>query len=179
MQVRRWGAALVATALVALTPATAVADTRWFSDAKGDVSSSVDVHRVRVINGEPGTPAVRVTIVQEELQPGDVFDVWLDTDKGDVGPEYRASWIADSDSLGLFKVTSFADAGTPVSCPDFRVRGGLGDPRTRSYVFMPRPCLGNPHPVRVSVRAEREGGGSPVKDWAPGVLHFYGWVRQG
>src|SRR4051812_3299723 len=100
----RLGAALLVAGLVVLTPSAADAATRWFRDAQGDVASSVDVHRVRVINGEPGNPAVRVTVVQHELRPGDGFDVWLDTVAADPGPEYRAAWIADSDSLGLLKV---------------------------------------------------------------------------
>ncbi len=179
MKAHRLGAALVAATLVVLTPAAATAQTRWFRDSQGDVAPSVDIHRVQVINGEPGNAAVRVSVVQRALLPGDVFDVWLDTVPADPGPEFRAAWIADSDSLALLRVSSFSDQGVAVSCPGFRVRGDVSEPRTASHVLMPRPCLGNPHAVRVSVRAERQVGSRLVKDWAPGALQFYDWVRQG
>lgn len=178
MNLRRLIAAPLAAALVALTPLTGVAATRWFSDAHGDVASSVDVHRVRLINGTATAPAVRVTVVQRELRAGDGFDVWVDTDPGDAGPEYRASWFANSDSLGLSQVESFADPGVVVSCHAFRVRSAQDDAGERSHVLMPRPCLGNPDEVRVSVRAQRLVGQHVVKDWAPSVLHFYAWVAR-
>jgi len=179
MKATRRGAVLVAASLVLLTPSDAIAATRWFHDAHGDVGSSVDVHRVRVINGEPGDAAVRVTVVQRELRPGDGFDVWLDTVPTDPGPEYRAAWVADSDSLGLLEVESFSDSGVPVDCPGFRVQGDVSEPRTSSHVRMPRPCLGNPHRVRVSVRATRIVGDRFVADGAPGIHRFYDWVTQG
>ena len=97
MKALRLGAVLVAATLVVLTPSAATAATRWFSDVHGDVVSSVDIHRVRVINGEPGNPAVRVTVVQRELRAGDGFNVWIDTVAANPGPEFRAAWFANSD----------------------------------------------------------------------------------
>jgi hypothetical protein len=179
IRANRLGAALVAATLVVLTPSAASAATAWFSDAKGDVPSSVDIYRVRVINGEPGNPAVRVTVVQAELRAGDGFDVWLDTDAADPGPEYRATWAANSDSLGLRKVTNFRGNGVAVDCPGFRVRSAQDDPGNSSHVSIPRPCLDNPHQVRVGVRAQRQAGQEFVVDWAPRAKHFYDWVRQG
>lgn len=168
----------MAAALVALTPLSGVAATRWFSDAHGDVASSVDIHRVRLINGTQTAAAVRVTVVQRELRAGDGFDVWVDTDPGDAGPEYRATWFANSDSLGLNQVESFADPGVAVDCPFFRVRSAQDDAGESSYVRMPQRCLGDPDEVRVSVRAQRLVGQHVVKDWAPSVLHFYAWVAR-
>ncbi len=179
MYAHRLGVALASIAVIALTPTSASAATRWFSDPQGDVASSVDIHRVRVINGEAGRPAVRVTVVQRELRAGDGFDVWVDTNAADPGPEYRTSWIANSDSLGVRKVESFSDTGVAVSCPAFRVRSAQDDPGDSSYVLLPRPCLGYPDAVRVSVRAQRQVGKGIVKDWAPGVLNFYSWVARG
>jgi len=179
MQVRRLSSALAGVALVALTPTAASAATRWFSDPQGDVASSVDIHRVRVINGEPDRPAVRVTVVQRVLRAGDGFDVWVDTNAADPGPEYRISWVANSDSLGVRKVESFSDTGVAVSCPAFRVRSAQDDPGDSSYVLLPRPCLRYPDAIRVSVRAQRQVGQGVVKDWAPGVLNFYSWVARG
>lgn len=179
MHVSRLGAGLVAAALVALTPTGATAASRWFSDAHGDVKSSVDIHHVRLLNGTPQIPAVRVTVEQRELRAGDGFDVWLDTDPADPGPEFRSAWFANSDSLGVSKVESFSDQGDPVFCPRFRVRSAQDDPGESSHVFIPRPCLENPGAVRISVRAVRTFAHTSAKDWAPGVLNFYSWVPRG
>jgi hypothetical protein len=178
MKVRHLSAVVVATALVALTPTAASAASRWFQDPHGDVASSVDIHRVRVINGAPNAPAVRLTIEQRQLRAGDGFDVWIDTDGANPGPEYRTAWVANSDSLGLRRVDSFGDKGTAVSCPAFRVRSAQDDLGERSHVLLPRPCLGKPGSVRVSVRAQRQVGQELVSDWAPRVVHFYDWVAR-
>ena len=65
-----------------------------------------------------------------------------------------------------------------MTCPGFRVRSAQDDPGNSSFVLMPRPCLDNPHRVRVSVRAERQVGQEFVADWAPSHVHFYDWVPR-
>lgn len=179
MHVFRLGAGLAAAALLVLTPTGATAASQWFSDAHGDVKSSVDIHRVRLFNGSHQGPAVRVTVVQRELRAGDGFDVWLDTDAADPGPEFRAAWFANSDSLGVRMVESFSDMGQQVACPLFRVRSAQDDPGESSHVFIPRPCLDYPGSVRISVRAQRAFAHTTATDWAPSVLHFYPWVARG
>lgn len=179
MRARRLSAALVATALVALTPSAASAATRVFQDPHGDVASSVDIHSVRVINGAMQAPAVRIAVTQRQLRAGDGFDIWIDTVASDPGPEYRAFWVANSDVLGVRKVESFADKGTAVDCRAFRVRSAQDDAGETSHVLLPRPCLGQPVEVRVSVRAQRQVGQEIVTDWAPRVIHFYDWVAFG
>jgi len=178
MKVRHLSALVAAAALVALTPTAASAASRWFQDPHGDIASSVDIHQVRLINGAPNAPAVRVTIEQRLLRAGDGFDIWVDTDAADPGPEYRTTWVANSDILGVRKVESFADKGTEVACRAFRVRSAQDDPGNRSNVLLPRPCLGNPDSVRISVRAQRQVGQEFVSDWAPRVVHFYDWVAR-
>lgn len=162
--------------MVALLPTSAYADDAWFHDAKGDVSSSVDIHRVRLINGAPDRPAVRVTVVQKFLRAGDSFEVWFDTNPGNPGPEFKAGWVANSDSLGLSRVDTFKGAGTAVDCPYFRVRSDEFIPGNASHVLVPRGCLDNPGKVRISVRAQRDVGQQTLTDWAPQPLHFYDWV---
>jgi hypothetical protein len=178
MKLRHLGALGVAITLVALTPTAANAASRWFQDPHGDVASSVDIHQVRVINGTAKAAAVRVTVEQRQLRAGDAFDIWIDTNAANPGPEYRTTWVANSDVLGVRKVDSFGDKGKAVSCPAFRVRSAQDDPGERSHVLLPRPCLGNPDAVRVSVRAQRQVGQEFVSDWAPRVVHFYDWVAR-
>lgn len=179
MRARRLSAVLVAAALVALTPTAANADTRLFHDPHGDVASSVDIHSVRVTNGAMMAPAIRIAITQRQLRAGDGFDVWIDTDGADRGPEYRAFWVANSDILGVRQVESFADKGTLLDCPAFRVRSAQGDVGETSHLLLPRPCLNQPTSIRVSVRAQRQVGQEVVTDWAPRVVHFYDWVAFG
>lgn len=164
--------------LVALLPTSALADDAWFHDAKGDVTSSVDIHRLSLINGATDRPAVRVTVVQKFLRAGDSFTVWFDTNPGNAGPEYKAGWIANSDAFGLARVDTFKDIGTAVDCPYFRVRSGQDGPGNASHVLVPRGCLGNPGKVRISARAQRDVAKHTVTDWAPQPLHFYRWVDR-
>src|SRR5262245_30290605 len=120
MRGSRWAAATVATAaIVAAAAGQAMAQSRTFQDPRGDVRASVDIHQVRVANGSAVKHAVRIFVTQRDLHPGDAIDVWLDTDAGHPGPEYRAGGYANSDSLGLVKVRSWNDPGRVVKAPHF------------------------------------------------------------
>lgn len=176
MRAFRRGVGLVAAvALLALTPAAATASSRWFTDQYGDVATSVDIHRVHLINGTAQVPGIKVLISERRLLGGDQVLVWFDTNPGDPGPEFRADWLANTDAGGLRRVESFAKLGAGVHCPGMIIRADQFAPGEYSYIVLPRPCLSSPSAVRVNVRTQR----GVVKDWAPSAQHFYAWISRG
>lgn len=172
------GAALVvAVAVAAAAPASA----QWqrFTDQRGDVASSIDVHSVRVVNGTPDAHGVKIVVQQETLLGGDHGTVWIDTDRANPGPEFKVDWIANTDAFGLLKVDTFKDPGTIVDCPGLRIRSdeyAVGD---HSTIRIPRSGLDRPSDVRVSVKMSRTDAGHTWVDWAPGARGFYAWVDRG
>lgn len=176
----RWVAAMsAATLATGLAASSASAQTRWFADAQGEVKASIDLHKVQVVNGSAVVPGIKVVLVQRTLLAGDGGDVWYDTDASNPGPEYRASWVANSDILGLSKVDSFAGRGTAVRCDGLRIRAAQDDAGDFSRVYVPRSCLGKPDDVRVSVRTSRHTSSGLVVDWGPKARAFYPAVARG
>ena len=173
-------AVAVGVVAASLVPSTSYgASARWFTDARGDVPSSIDIQRVQVVNGSPGDPAVRVVVQVARLRAGDEVMVWLDTDRSHAGPEYLAGGIANSDALGLGTIRSWESRAVPVTCPGFRMRADQFAVGERAGVRIPRSCLGNPDAVRVSVRTSRQRPGAPtVRDFAPARHRFYCWVPR-
>jgi hypothetical protein len=175
-----WAAALCVAAVGFTTLApSAEAQTRWFSDAYGDVHASIDLHKVQVAVGSERVPGIKVVVVQRSLRAGDAAQVWFDVDSSNPGPEYRAGWIANSDAGGLVAVDSFGDRGTAVPCRRMNIRAGEEDPGNFSVLWIPRACLGNPDAVRVSVKTQRDMGHRNATDWGPRAHTFYQWVERG
>lgn len=151
--------------------------TRWFSDARGDVPTSVDIERVLVSN-DPARPVV-VVVEQRRLLAGDGLVVWIDTDPKDDAPEYYAGGIANSDLLGIRAVDTWSAEGTWVDCPRFRMRADQFSPGNRAVLSIPRGCLGDPGRVRVSVLTLRANpDGTATRDVAPDQNRFYAWVPR-
>jgi hypothetical protein len=174
---RRWAAAGLATAaIVASAAAPAVAQSRTFHDARGDVTASVDIQRVRVVNGSATKHAVRIFVTQRDLRPGDRTTVWLDTKPRNRGPEYRADGKANTNDLGLVRVNTWKDPGKVVKAPRFVMHSDGNAPGDRTRFFIPRHAIGDPGAIRVSARAQRHGPQGVVRDWAPSAHTFYGWV---
>ena len=115
------GVAVVAAALsLAVISYPAEADTRAFADAAGDSGGSADITTVKVANGSGGGHRIAVRADVGDLRSYDVFNIWLDTDRADPGPEYRIRFIADDDPPDVSRVERFSDAGDTVPCPESR-----------------------------------------------------------
>lgn len=147
------------------------ADVRVFDDA-GDVSSSVDILRVRVDNGSTRPGQIRVRITHDDLVIGDEITAFLDVRRRDPGPEWKVTGLPAAE-WALIRVERWADTGTEVTCGPGRMRIDQDTDVTR--VVVPWSCLGtSPRKVRVAVRVTRD---DPVaRDWAAGPRTFLGWV---
>ena len=117
----------------------AEADTRTFAVAAGDSGGSADITTVKVANGSGGGRRIAVRAHVGDLRSYDVFNVWLDTDREDPGPEYRVRFIADDDPPDLSKVERLSDAGDTVPCPGLRFEADPLGP-DEVAVSVPRKC---------------------------------------
>jgi hypothetical protein len=164
-------AAIGALALVAsaatLTPAHA--DVVAFRDKGGHLTTvKVSHSNYRV--------AVKAYVGNMDI--GDYFTFWLDTDGDNPGPEFKTEVYPNSDGLSVLRVESFGDDGQRVRCDGFRAAADVSGPRTVK-ISVPRSCIGDPDRVRVSVRASYDVAGPNVVDWAPTTRAFFGWVWRG
>lgn len=174
MQRRAVGtAAIVALSVVAT--GSAYGDTAVFDDG-GDVTSSVDVLRVRVDNGEQERRVVRVRVVQDDLLVGDEVTVFLDTDAQDHGPEWKVAGVPASEWT-LLRVETWSSTGQEESCAPGSMRMRLGRDTTR--VVLPRRCVGggDEGALRVAVRATRQD--PAARDWAEARRRFLAPVPPG
>lgn len=163
---------VVLLALVAVlglgTPA--LAEVRVFFDAAGDTGSRSDITRVRVDHGG----RIQVTAQVGLLRPGDRYDLFLDTRRADIGPEYRMTAVAHSDTIILARVDTWWGPGRTLNCPDLTARTRV-DTDTVSF-GIPRACVGLPQVIRTALRAKFGFGSDAVFDWAPAVKRFFGPV---
>jgi hypothetical protein len=156
--------ALVGMGTVALmaTTVNAHAAVGHFTDPSGDSGAATDIKRVDVGYGKRLTVIVRYP--GSDLQ-GSILRYYLDTDRGNFGPEYLATVIPNSDIFGITKVENWKhpNQGTPVSCPGFRAfADAFNDGPPRTWVKIPPRCIGAPDAIRVAVRT-KHGASS---DWA-------------
>lgn len=155
-------------ALMATTLSTAHADVRVFDDPKGDSGKAADIRTTFIDYGQKLIVVVHYpgsSIVNNKLR------YYIDTDRSNVGPEYLATVIPNSDGLGLAKVNNWKrpNQGEPVNCPGFRATAdGLNGGPKRTNVRIPARCIGAPDAVRVAVWFKK--GASA--DWARGVNRF-------
>ena len=109
---------------------------------------------------------------------GDYFTFWLDTDSDNAGPEFKTEVYPDSDGVSVLKVDSFSDQGRRVRCDGFRA---IAEADGGRYVTIevPRSCIGEPDRVRVSIRAYYDVKGPNVVDWGPAKRKFFSSVWRG
>lgn len=163
-------------ALVAAMAVPAIGETRTFHDRRGDVSASVDIRGVKVVNGAPGDRRIKVTVYQRHLLGGDEIDIWVDTRSAHPGPEYRVGAKANTDALGVLRVRSWGGRGHLIRCSQLDVRSDQFASGDRSRFLIPRRCLGSPGAIRISVRVQRDTSSGSVRDWAPRRHVFFGRV---
>ncbi len=154
-----------------LTAPSAQADIQTFPDPAGHITG------LRVSHG-PST--VGVMAFDGEMRSAIRYRFWLDTDPSDPGPEYKAEVYPNSEVVPLMKVANFSSGGIKFDCDGYRViADSFGDPYAK--IIVPRPCVGTPGRVRVSVVAyydHDDDGHIDVVDWAPGTQRFTPWVNR-
>jgi hypothetical protein len=156
--------------------APAQADVRDFHDAVGDTGGSTsDIDLVRVNNGGASGHRVIVRADVGDLAFEDRVALWVDTDSGDPGPEYRSVAFPNSDTIELRRVETFTGTGQLVDCPGLRISADASGPDSVRF-SIPRACMDDPGRVRVSLRGRFPDDDGIVVDWAPGVRRFFGWV---
>lgn len=168
------------TGLLILLPATAHAQARTFHDRSHD-TSWVDLTKIHV------SYAKRLTLViHHRQQPVDFrtgFDIWIDTDAKNRGPEYRYSFIPDSDASFFNHVDGWWKLGPDTGCYGVngvrvRIPGDTGSTTKPIRVSFPARCLGRPGRARVAIRTQNTGGAKASIDWAPKRRTFFGWVAR-
>ena len=167
--------ALSAVLAVSLGAAPAAAETRTYPDRDGGVATAIVTVTV-----DNGARALRVTMKHKRVLYEDV--VWIDSRAADPGPEYRVSFLANSDALSFRRVESFkTGAGKPWACSNAVARSDNFAPGAKSWVKIPQGCLSGPGKVRVQTQSMNHKG---VVDMAPnkgkyGPAWFTPWVPQG
>lgn len=175
----RAGAAGLVSALVSVTMLeTASADTARFPDRHRDILAGNDIELVRVVNGFDHGTKVKLVAQLRDLGSIDRLDFWIDTDRADRGPEYRANAVSESDFLELRAVERWGQHGAVVPCRNFGVAMSSADPSQRARFLIPRRCLGRPGAVRVSAHNRRITENGAQNDWAPALREWYPWVAR-
>jgi hypothetical protein len=173
MQKWRAGTALVGALVAVLTTTTAgpaSAATATFADPAGDAHRGVDIRAVRVVHEDH--IVVRTTFDYLNRRAARGLTVYVDTDRGNRGPEYAAvGGLNDSSDWQAIRIGRWNDR-TPqqlMRCDiDLRLRFGPSGTATFD-IARTRSCFGRPAAIRVAVRA----GGPNSQDWAPGRKRFF------
>lgn len=176
-------AAVTALALgtVATAGAPATAETRSFTDARGDLAHGADIHEVTVAHNR----LVRVTVEHEDLvrsyKSGSSIRVYLDTDRATEGPEF--AFLG-----GTFEGADYALVRTDGWKPGTRaVRGfyrmDLDYGADTATIKVGRGVLGEPARVRVAVKTGGEmlpPNSEPhyAVDWLGETRELTAWVPR-
>lgn len=167
---------LITTALAAGATATLMATTlnaanaevKVFDDPRGDNGKAADIRTTFIDYGQKLIVVVHYpgsSLVNNKLR------YYIDTDRSDVGPEYLATVIPNSDVFGITEVENWKrpNQGDPVECPGFRASADALNPGPkRTNIRIPARCIDAPDEVRVAVWFKR-GASS---DWARDVKRF-------
>ena len=180
-------AVLAATLSLGLTlgmvAAPAQAETRTIIDKKGDGSNGAggggphkygDIGAVRVKHGV-GLAYFRV-FAAEGGQLADFYEIWIDINAADPGPERVIDWSAEVQDADVHRTGAFGVKGPEVDCEivrQRRIRQGI-------RVVVRRGCLRRldgtlPARIRVAVQTSME---YEVADWAPAVRRFGPWIAS-
>ena len=183
----RTGRAIVAVAGLALAAtatgaAPASAATRTFEDAVGDVAHGVDLQSVKVVNERN----VRVVVQHDDLvrsfRSGASMTVYLDTDRGEPGPEYGlAGALFQGSDYALLPTVGdgwkLSRRALPLECSYVSTLDYAADV---TRIRISRGCLDRPDEVRVAVKAGGEQrDGDVVRDWLDGRRSLTPWVPRG
>ena len=162
-------AATIATTLT-MTPA-AQADTRVFTDRRGDAPRHIDLTKARVNNGDARPRMVLIRIrIAGRWQNGDQITVWFDRNRSNPGPELRLTAHVDSEYL-LQRVDRWNGPGRKANCRRYAIKQFANNRGAR--VRIARACLGGP--ARVAIRTKTADG---RVDWFHQRKTFLPTVRR-
>ena len=173
--------ALTGAALIVGLAGPAHAATVRLTDPQ-DVAHGVDLRAVKVKHTDTDVVVVtRHTDLQRDPKSGAGGTVYLDTDRGDKGPEYVfvGGYFEGTDYQLLhtegFGVEKWGDAVEG----SYELRINYDEERVR--MRMSRAALGNPADVRVAVKVGgSQGDGKPaVVDWLGEPRSYTPWVAKG
>jgi len=171
--------ALATAGVLVLVPSAAQAQVRTFHDQRDD-TSWVDLTKIRVHYAKRLTLVIHYRHRPVDFRTG--FDIWIDTKAKNPGPEYRYSFIPESDASFFNHVDGWTGLGRDTGCYGLhgvRVRvPGNGTTAKPVRVSFPGRCLGKPHHARVAIRSQNTDGTSSSIDWAPKRRTFYRWVTR-
>lgn len=162
---------LVLTAVMSLVPSSASADSATFPDGR-DTRGLMDIHRVRVINGERLTTRIVVRDLRRRIRQ-DGVSVWLDTKAGQRGPEFGIGsglWMSD---WNIGRARGWVHDHV-LHCP---VSQRLLFKRDTIVFTTGKACLGRYGRVRVSVSTS-SGRRNQFQDHSPGKRAFHPWVAR-
>jgi hypothetical protein len=164
-------AVLAATTLsISLLPSAASADTAWFREARGDVKSSNDIVRYKVLN----TKRIGVRTVHRNLRASaQDIQLLLDTNAKRKGYEWGAYATLDGSFASVWRDTRSGPEYH--DCPGLRVSRSVRE--DWAVLTVPRACVGRPDAVRLRTRVQWSLDGSQG-DWAPGARRWSDWVRR-
>ena len=166
---------IAAAVLLAATAAPAAADVRVVHDPERDGTS--DIVRVRVGHTD-GSLKLKIKVRTED-EFAHFYDVWVDTDPEDPGPEFVISSAFEVlPRVFVSPADDFGDLSGDTRCTVRTAKAQFGKLAYRFSV--PRRCLATdgerPEQLRVSVEASDEFG---RHDWVPDVRTFSRWVASG
>jgi Family of unknown function (DUF6636) len=167
---------LAAALLIGFAMGPAEAATKVFHDQAGDVSSGIDVTRVRVDNAKRLVlTAQHHSLTRHATQSVGYF---LDTDRLRPGPEFVVVGGFPGSDWNVFKARGWQAVGWPSTCPVNMVISYPGD---FTRFALARSCLkGNRGRVRVSLFATRKNAdGTTAREYMPGHHRFSPWVSYG
>jgi hypothetical protein len=175
---------IVASALLSVAPGSttpAFAETVILLDTAGDNGAATDLLRLRVAHGEPSAPnRLKLKAAHDGIENFEGYvRFWIDTEKGNTGPEYVSDVVANSGGIALMRVGGWRDRDKQkVSCPGLRARADafVPDPIVLS---VPRTCLGMPHRARgAAVSSAPAPDGTVDRDWVGSRRQWTTWADR-
>ena len=177
MRTSTLGGAVAAAVLTLTTLAASPAHAELYGIDDGpDASGSLnDIHSLSARHGA-GKVVVRTHFADLRRDAVAGMSIFLDTDRGDRGPEYRlGTGLSDGTDYALAAVEGWVDDGRQVT--DCFYVLDLRWARDSAVAAIDRDCLGTPAEVRVSVKMRDDVDAShPVTDWVPGPRRWSLWL---
>lgn len=176
-------AALTATAALTLGLAGAASAASIGVTDPQDTSHGSDLRAVKLKNGERNVVVTTShTNLRRDPRSGSGGAVYIDTDRGDRGPEFVfVGGYFEGTDYQLLHTEGFGVKkwGAPVD-GSYEMRVDYDKERVR--MRMSRAALGNPDDVRVAVRVagtRNDGSSNGLVDWLGDWREFTMWVARG
>ena len=171
---------LAAAAIVAGAAGSAAAQTDIVQDPQDAGGAYQDI---RWVQAKHATTHVSVTVSFTDLPPESTggpssLALYVDTDPGAKGPEYRlATGLEEGSDYQLVRYEDWAPVGDPLSCKHSVV---LDHDQAKVYASIARKCLGKPVKVRIGAKMTSNWNPEhPTVDWMKKPRGFTEWLARG